>query len=276
MLSPLWQRRLTHKDGARILVTRLVTEYGREHWRSYLLAFVLMAVAAGCTAASAYLIGEVVNSAYVKRDINGIFILGAVTVVLFTAKGIATYGHAVLLSKIGNRIVAENQRRMFAKLLSESLGFFSDRHSSEFIARLSTGAASATAVLNLLITAVGRDLLSLIGLVTVMVIQDPLMSLVGLVIMPPALIFLRKLVRRVKGIAYGQFIGGTRILETLQETLQGIRTVKAFTLEDTMRKRFDESVATVERESNTMARVANRASPLMESLGGIAISLAFV
>jgi len=60
----------------------------------------------------------------------------------------------------------------------------------------------------------------------------------------------------------------------MQETLQGIRIVKAFTLEDIMRERFDRNVATVEHEANKMARVANRASPLMETLGGCAIAIA--
>ena len=45
-----------------------------------------------------------------------------------------------MLSHIGNRIVADNQRRMFEKLLRENMSFFADRHSSEFIARLTTGA----------------------------------------------------------------------------------------------------------------------------------------
>ena len=69
---------------------------------------------------------------------------------IFAVKGFATYGQAVMLSRIGNRIVAENQRRMFDKLLNESLGFFANRHSSEFLARLTTGASAASAVLNLL------------------------------------------------------------------------------------------------------------------------------
>ena len=47
--------------------------------------------------------------------------------------------------------------------MSESVAFFSERHSSEFLARLTAGAASVTQVLNLLINALGRDLLLLIG-----------------------------------------------------------------------------------------------------------------
>ena len=252
----------------------MLTEQGLTHWRKYVVAFIMMAVAAGCTAFSAYLIGDVINQAYVNHNLPGIITLGFVTAALFAAKGVATYGHSVMLSRIGNRIVADNQRAVFAKLLNEGLSFFSDRHSTEFIARLSTGAASATQVINLLITSVGRDLLSLIGLVIVMVVQDPLMSFFSFVVAPPAFFILRKLIRRIYTIARTQFHGSTRIIETLQETLQGIRIVKAFTLEDIMRERFDRNVAAVEHEANKMARVSNRASPLMETLGGCAIAIA--
>ncbi|MGA8965690.1 MAG: ABC transporter ATP-binding protein [Pseudolabrys sp.] len=260
--------------GALALIRRLLTEQGLVHWRKYAFAFTLMALAAACTALSAYLIGDVINQAYVNRSLRGIVILGVITAVLFAIKGFATYGHSVMLSRIGNRIVANNQRAVFVKLVNEGLSFFSEKHSTEFIARLSTGAASATQVINLLITSVGRDLLSLIGLVTVMVVQDPLMSFFSFVVVPPAFFVLRKLIRRIYSIARSQFHGGTLIIETLQETLQGIRIVKAFTLEDIMRDRFDRNVAAVEHEANKMARVSNRASPLMETLGGCAIAVA--
>jgi ATP-binding cassette subfamily B protein len=237
-----------------VLIRRLLAEQGVSHWRKYVVAFVLMAVAAGCTALSAWLIGDVINQAYVNRNLRGIITLGIVTAALFAIKGFATYGHSVMLLRIGNRIVADNQRAVFGKLLNEGLGFYSDRHSTEFIARLSTGAAAATQVINLLITSVGRDLLSVVGLVTVMVLQDPLMSFFSFVVVPPAFLILRKLIRRIYSIARTQFHGGTRILETMQETLQGIRIVKAFTLEDIMRERFDRNVAAVEHGTRLQSR----------------------
>ena len=264
------------KYGAFVMVKRLLTEQGMRHWRKYLIAFTLMGVAAACTAASAYLIGTVINEAYISRNFPGIVLLGGVTVALFASKGLATYGFSLVLSRIGNRIIADNQRAMFGKLLNEGLGFFSDRHSTEFISRLTTGSAAATQVMNLLITSFGRDLLSLIGLVAVMVWQDPLMSFFSFVVAPPAFLVLRKLIRRIYSIARSQFHGNTRVVETLQETLQGIRIVKAFTLEGIMRERFDQNVAAVEHEANKMARVANRASPLMETLGGCAIAIALI
>ncbi len=258
--------------GAAILIRRLISEQGVAYWRRYLLAFVLMGISAGATALSAYVLGQVINKAYVDRDVRGIVILSGVTALLFILKGAATYGHQVILSKISNAILANNQRRLFAKLMNESVGFFSERHSSEFLARLTSGAYSVTQVLNLLINALGRDLLLLIGLVVVMLMQDPYMALLGFAVAPPAMLVLRKLVKRIKGLAHNQFTGTADILETMQESLQGIRTVKAFTLEQTMRERIDASIAAVEQNANKMARVSNRASPLMETLGGFAVA----
>jgi ATP-binding cassette subfamily B protein len=258
------------------LIRRLVSEYGSKHWKGYATAFVFMAISAGGTALIAYLMGTIVNKAYVDRSFHAIVVIGLVTIVIFCARGAATYFQAVILSRIGNAIIAENQRKLFDRLMQQNLGFFAERHSSEFLHRLSTGAASAMQVLNLLITAVGRDLLSLIGLAAVMVIQDPVMSISAAVIAPPALWMVRKLVRRVRAVAKAQFTGGTRLFETLQETIQGIRIVKAFTLEDRMRKRYYENVATVEYEANKMARVSNRSSPMMEALAGVAIAMGVI
>ena len=258
--------------GAAILIRRLITEQGLAYWRRYLLAFALMGVGAATTAGSAYLLGQVINKAYVDKDVRGIVLLSLVTIAIFTIKGAATYGHTVILSKISNAILANNQRRLFAKLMSENIAFFSNRHSSEFLARLTTGTNSVTQVLNLLINAIGRDVLSLIALVIVMLMTDPYMAILGFAVTPPAMLVLRKLVKRIRGLAHTQFTGTADILETMQEALQGIRTVKAFTLEGTMRARINENIASVERNANKMARISNRSSPLMETLGGFAIA----
>ena len=258
------------------LLRRLLVDEALGHWPRYASAMAMMAIVAGCTALSAYLLGTMINAAYVNKNYREIVALGLLAMAIFTVKALATYGSAVWLSWIGNRIVADNQQRMFDKLLQKDIGYFADRHSSEFIVRLSTGAAAVSQTINLLITAVGRDLMSLIGLSIVMVTQDPIMSIAGLIIAPPALIFLRKMVRRVRGIARTQISGSTRIVETMQEALQGLRMVKAFGLEDEMRRRLAVNVAAVESESNKMARVSNRASPMMEILSGFTVALAIM
>jgi len=258
------------------LLRRLVVDEALVHWPRYAVALVLMAIAAVTTAFSAYLFGTMINVAYVDKNYREIVAVGLLSMLIFVVKAATTYSSAVIIAWVGNRIVAENQQRMFDKLLRENIGFFADRHSSEFVARLITGATAVSQTINLLITAVGRDLMSLILLSAVMVYRDPAMSIGGLIIAPPALYVLRKMVRRVRGIARTQFTGGTRIIETMQEALQALYTVKAFGLEDEMRRRLGLSVSEVERESNKMARVANRSAPMMEIFAGFTVSLAII
>jgi subfamily B ATP-binding cassette protein MsbA len=276
MLQAILRSPDLNPDSAVVLIRRLAIEFGIGQWRRYAVAFALMGIAAACTAIPAYLIKVLTKLAYVDHNFPGVVAIGLGAALIFSLKGAATFGQSVIMSRIANHTIAENQRRLFKKLLDESIECLGTRHSSEFAARLMAGAAAATQVLNLLITSVGRDLLTLIALAGVMVLQDPLLSLAALIVFPPAMLVLRKMIRRIRGIAMSQFTGGARVLETLQETLQGIRVVKAFTLEEIMRRRFDANVAVVERESNKMARVANRASPLMESLGGFALAAVLI
>lgn len=235
-----------------------------------------MACAAACTAASAYLIGVATNQAYVDKNFVGIATVACAIIAIFTVKGISTYSQAVILAKISNRIDAENQRRMFDKLLQQEMSYFSDKHSSEFITRIAYGSGAAANALKILITTLGRDTMTLVGLLVIMFVQAPLLSLIGLVMMAPSVAIVRHLIKRVRSISRSEFAGGARINESLQETIQGLRVVKALNLEDEMRRRLDEDIRSVERAGNKLARVMNRSTPMMETLGGVAAGLILI
>jgi ABC-type multidrug transport system fused ATPase/permease subunit len=276
MLTRFWRGLFADPTGSPALIRRLLVEHGSGHRRRYAVSFAMMAVGAACTAGTAFIVGRGIDQAYSARNFAGVAIVGAVMVVLFALKGLATYGQAVTMARIGNDIIAANQRRMFDKLLAQDAAFYADRHSSEFAARITYGAGSAAQVLNLVVTALGRDLLSLIGLVAVMVWKAPLMAILAFMVMPPAVLTVRKLMKRVRAITMTQFGGGADILKTMQETIQGFKVIKAFNLESAVREQVYDSIASVERASNKLARVSNRSTPLMEALGGVAIAMVFI
>ena len=276
MLKSYFQSLFADPDGTPALVRRLMVEQASRQWKRYLGALGLMAIAAGSTALGAYLVGDVINQAYVHKNFYGILTIGLLTAFIFMVKASATYLQAVKLAKIGNAIIADNQRAMFDVLVHQNLEFFAGRHSTDILARLTAGAAAASTTINLIVGAIGRDFLVLIALLVVMIVQDPVMSFFAFIVVPPALYLLRKMIRRISNIAKRQFTGGARILETMQETVQGIRIVKAYTMEETMRARLAADVADLERESNRWARTAHRAGPLMEAMGGFAIAFAMI
>jgi len=273
MRTEALQRFWSDQDGMVHLIRRVLADYGAHHWFGYAASIALGTLAAGCTSAAAYLIGHAVNEAYLYRNMIGIFTMCAATVVIFATKGLAQYGQAVTMAHVSNQIAADGQRQIFEKFLHENLGYFVDRHTSEFMARVLFAAGAPASVMSTLVNSVGRDFVSLVGLITVMVIQDPVLSLVSLVVAPPAAISVRGLVKRARALAYAQFQSNASIMEAVQETLQGMRIIKAFTLEDSMRQRVGAGITAVQRAANQMARTYNRAGPLMETLGGIAVAL---
>src|SRR5262249_37664672 len=134
----------------------------------------------------------------------------------------------------------------------------------------------AANVMNLVVYALGRDAMLLIALCILMVVQQPVLSLVGVIVLPPAIVSVKTLIRRVRAITQTQFGGSLRVLQTVQETLQGFRLVKVLNLEDEMRSRVEKDVDSIERASNKLARASNQTAPLMETLGGIAIGCALL
>ena len=259
-------------EDARAIIPRLIKTDGRRHARSYALAFVFMFIVAGGTAGAAYLMRDVINEIFVAQNRSAIWIIGGTLIALYSVKGLAAYGQAITLARVGNRIIADYQKRLYDNLLAQGVQFFAARHSTEFLNRLQAGANGARAILDLLVTSIGRDLVTLVALVAVMVVQDPFMAAIALVALPIAVTGVRALIRRARQIVKKQFIGFGRIMQTMSETAQGIRMVKSYNLEDTLRARMAADVGSVEQAMNKMARVSSRSSPLMETLGGFAVA----
>ena len=141
MFEDLNRRLFADPKGAAALIRRLLLDNGRAYWRRYCLSLAFMVVGAACTALPAFLFGRGIDQAYVYRSFQGVAVVAVAMVIIFAVKGLASYGQAVTLARIANHIVAENQKKLFDKLLAQNIAFYADRHSSEFAARIKIGRA---------------------------------------------------------------------------------------------------------------------------------------
>ena len=255
------------------LLLRLVQDRWRTHFWSYALAFGLMAIIAGTTAASAWMMKNVINKIFVEHNTQAVIWVPLVIVAIFIAKVFATYFQEVTMSRIGNRLVADMQKRMFTHLLRMDVAFFQRHASADLITRISHSAGAARDMLNVAVLSLGRDLLTLIGLVIVMVTQDPIMFAVAALVGPAAYWGLRQLTRRVKLAASREVRSFADVVSIMRETVQGIRIVKAFQLERNSKTRMFEAIDSVERVANKIVGIQARVNPMIETMGGIAIAL---
>ncbi|MBW6506910.1 MAG: ABC transporter ATP-binding protein/permease [Rhodobacteraceae bacterium] len=251
---------------------RLLSEGLRTQGRLYAVSILAMLFVAASTALAAWAMEGIVDAMTETVDRTRVFLVAGMVAAIFAVKGLATYVQAVSLSRAGNRIVATQQARLYRKLLRHGVSFFNITETSDLLMRVTHSAQSARAMIDLMITSAVRDTLTLLGLVAVMVYQQPLLSLVSLLIVPPAIYGVRVLMRQVRAIMEKEIASLTEIIKVIQETSAGIRIIKIFGMEDRMITRMNAAISQVEKRANSIARIEAVTSPLMETLSGFAIA----
>ncbi len=293
---------LKNKDSRR-LIARLLKENFRLYIGRYLLAFLLMGCTALATALSVFMMKAVTTVVFGAPDAaeggafpdlpagmrdfipalsrtfapenHGLFVVACVSVgivLIFLVKGLSEYGSKVILNRIGNNIIARQQRNVGHHLIDQSLAFFVHFPSNQLLTRVSQAAAAARNVMQLLMTRV-QDLLTAIALVIAMFKLDWRLSCIALFILAPVVLILGYIIRRVRRVARGQYQNLALVISAFQEAIIGSKLIKSYNLEDTMRRRFNEAIGNVEKLSNKLAGLSARTSPSMEMIGGIAVAL---
>jgi subfamily B ATP-binding cassette protein MsbA len=292
---------------SRNLIRRVLRENFHLYVGRYIMAFILMACTAAATAVSVFLMQDITAVVFGSREATqqqsvpipstgsfiadrihqiseffislfvstpGLFQIFSVSIAIvfvFLIKGLSTYGSSVILTKIGNNIVARQQRRLGNHVLDQSLAFFVHFPSSDLITRVSQAASSASTVMNLLMTRI-QDVLTAIALLLAMFKLDWQLTCAALFIFLPITFSLSLLIKRIRKIANSQFKTFIQVISAIQEAIIGNKLIKSYNLENSMRQRFDEAIRGVEKLSNKMAIVTARTSPIMEFIGGVAVA----
>ncbi len=254
------------------VVSRLVRDGFREQGRLYGIAIAAMVVVAASSAGVAWIMERIIDVLATPDDRGAVVAVAATVMAIFLVKGAATYLQSVFLARAGNRIVARQQYEVFSKLLGQGVGYFNRTESSDIILRVVQGAQACRAMIDIIVVSFVRDALTLVGLLAVMIYQQPTLSMVSLIVGPLALLGLRVILRRVKAIMEGQLTAFSEIYKLLQESSGGIQVIKVFSLEDRMRGRMDDAVRKVEHRSNAISQLGAATSPVMETLSGAAIA----
>ncbi|MER9245333.1 ABC transporter ATP-binding protein [Mesorhizobium sp. M0590] len=254
------------------VIRRIVAENSRDYRWYYVLAVLCLVTIAATTAFTAWIMKDVVDQIFYKQRGDLIALISVSILAAFMLRGLASYGQAVTLAKIGNNLVARYQRRIFDHLMKLGVGFFNDTRSGRLAAQINENVNGIRDLLSMTLTSLARDAVSLVALVGVMIWQDPMLSAMSLLIGPPLIYSVTYLMRRVRCITRESVQINSRLIGAMQEATQGIAIVKAFTLEDELSRRIGGLVAGAEQRANKIARVSERLTPISEMLAGFAVA----
>ena len=236
-----------------------------------ILALICMALMAGATALSAYLMDPVVNDIFIKKDQEVLWLIGGLIFATFMVKGAANYGQSMLMSFVGQRIITDSQKKLFAHLGQMDLAFFHNSPTGALITRFTVDLNSMRVAVSNAITSLGKDFLSLVFLVGVMFFQDWELAFVAFFIFPAAVYPIVRLGRRMRKVVANTQHEMGLFAAILSQTFQGIRVVKAYGMHRYESSRVDQIVEGIFKLNLKAARARALSSPIMETLGGSAV-----
>ncbi len=254
------------------MIRRIVQDAVAPYFGKIVLALICMALMAAATGGYAYLIDPVINEVFVKKNPAMLVPVGGAVLAAFALKGFANYGQSVLMSYVGGRILADIQNKLYEHVIRLDIGFFHNTNTGKLITRFTSDITAMRAAVSVSLTGFGKDFLTAIVLIGVMFYQDWQLAIIAFTVFPAAILPIARLGKRMRKVSANtqQQIGEFATL--LEQTFQGVRHVKAYGMEPYECSRMEKLVETVFDLSFKAQKVSARSSPIMETLGGAAIT----
>ncbi|WP_028794308.1 ABC transporter ATP-binding protein [Thalassobaculum salexigens] len=258
------------------LLRRLWDAFVRPHAGWLAVASIAMAIVAATTAATAWLMDPVVDKVFVEQDRSMLWLVGGAVIVTFALKSAASYFQDSLLARVGQRIVADVQLRLFGHLLDQDVALFQSRATGGLISHFTFDVQALRQAVSNAIVGLVRDGLSVIFLVGVMLYQDWLLSLIALLVAPLTVLPIQKLGKRMRRVSGDAQARMGELTTLLSQAFQGIRVIKAYAMERAETKRIGEIVEEIYRLTYRQGRVRAAVQPIVDAFGGIAVAAVIV
>jgi ATP-binding cassette, subfamily B, bacterial MsbA len=259
-------------QSTRGLLTRLVANHIRPHWGRVALSIVCMALAAGATAANAWLMEPVLDKVFVARDTTMLYLVPLAVVIAAFIKGVATYFQGVLLNHVGQRIISDLQVKLFEQAVRADLAFFNDNPAGKLAIRLTHDVGLMRAAITQSLVGLSKDSLTVVFLVALMFWQDWRMALIAFVVFPMAFLPVRRMGKRMRKISTNTQVEVGSMMTTIDEAFHGIRQVKAYLMERHETAKLREIAERIFTLSHKNARTRSAANPIIETLGSVAVA----
>ena len=229
-------------EPSKNLLIRLWREHVVGFWRLLIVAFILMVIEGSTLGAISYLIQPLFDLVFIDGNSSAVTWVALAISGIFVLRAISGFGQRVLIVTIGLRVTTALQTRLLGHLLSLDARFFQDNAPGSLIERVRGDTQALQGVASATLMTIGRDTISVISLLTVMLISDwtwALLALAGVPILILPLSVLQKLIRKTTRAARE---AAARLSTQLDEIFHGIISIKVNRLEDHEATRFDQEV----------------------------------
>ena len=203
-----------------------------------LLAMCCSFLVAGTTAASAWLLKDVIDGIFIRQDDLMLKLMTGVVLSLFFIRGIGLYGQEYFMSYVGENVIRQLRDRLYDRIQDLPLAFFHKERTGGLMSRITNDVTLMRVMMSDAVKAAVRDFFAILGLMFVIFYRDWQLALWACAILPIAFFPVVKFGRKVRKVSTGCQECMADLNSFLHETLAGNKIVKAFGMEPHEKKRF--------------------------------------
>jgi len=198
--------------------------------------------------------------------------IGFTVIVLFFLRNMFRYMAMFFLAKVRNYVVRDIRNNLYKKILILPLSYYTEQRKGDIIARMTTDVQEVEWSIMTSLEMVFRDPIQIIAYIVTLFIISPTLTAYVLIILPISAFFIGQIGRSLKKSSVkGQKKMGF-ILSMIEETISGLRIIKAFNAIEFADKRFRKINQDYSRLMVGLYRKRDLASPLSEFLGAVVLT----
>ncbi|MDQ6962447.1 MAG: lipid A export permease/ATP-binding protein MsbA [Mariprofundaceae bacterium] len=236
------------------------------------VAMCCMIVLGACTAAVAWSLQPALDEALSGKNPELIYLIPLLIIGLYFIKGIAYYGQTYLMGYIGQHIIYDLRNQLYQHLTNHSLSFFAHRKTGELLARITYDTTLVQSAVSTTTTALMRDLTTICFLLVVVFVQDWFLAFLSLFVFPIVVYPIIRFGQKMRHASRDGQLSMGAFSSLVEETVGGIRVVKAFGMEKYECQRFKDLTEDFKRHQLRISKVNALSFPIMEMVAGLGIA----
>ncbi len=257
---------------SRTLYLRLLT-YVRPHWRMFVFAIFTMVALAATEPILPALMKPMLDGSFVEKDAEIIRWVPIALVALFVVRGMLMFASGYAVAYVGQRVVMDLRAAMFAKLLNRPTAYFDDQPKGQLVATVAFNVTQVTESATTVLTTLVRDSLTIVGLLGWLFWLNWKLTLVTLVIAPPAVWVYRLASKRLRYTSREMQKNLGDITHVLEESVGAHKLVKVFDGGAYELGRFGHAIQRARQFAMKQTVAANAHGPILQLLAALALAV---
>lgn len=265
----------TDKMNFFYIIKRFKHYYSDYKFRFFLSIFGMILAGAG-TAGSAKIIEPILNKIFVEKDATLLYLLPFGVFCLYFIKNLGIYMQTVNMSYIGINMGKRLRELILKKIIVMDLKFFQKHSSGELMSRSLNDLGSLQNILTNFLPDMLRELITTIGLLSVVIYQSPKLAFFAFVILPAAFFPIRYFIKKLRNIGKATQEHYAILTSRLSEVFSNIELVKASNAEQIELKKYEDANDNVTKLSYRGVKINAFTSPIMETFGALGVSATII